>query len=100
MPRMKKVYLVILLVVIVAAAIGLGYYWYQQVYVKPREVIVLGTIDKITVLDPAKAYDFFTWEVLNNIGEGLLKYKPGTTELVPGLAESYEVSEDLSLIHI
>jgi len=94
MPGMKKVYLVILLVVIIAAAIGLGYYWYQQVYVKPREVIILGTIDKITVLDPAKAYDFFTWEVLNNIGEGLLKYKPGTTELVPGLAESYEVSED------
>lgn len=59
-----------------------------------EKLIVLGTTDKITVLDPAKTYDFYTWEVFQNIGEGLLKYKPGTTELVPGIAESYEVSSD------
>jgi len=56
--------------------------------------LVLGTTDKITVLDPAKTYDFYTWEVFQNIGEGLLKYKPGTTELIPGIAKSYEVSPD------
>lgn len=56
--------------------------------------VVMGTTDRITVLDPAKCYDFFTWEVFNNIGEGLLKYKPGTTELESGLAESYEISPD------
>jgi len=56
--------------------------------------VVMGTTDRITVLDPAKTYDFFTWEVFNNIGEGLLKYKPGTTELEAGLAKSYEVSPD------
>ena len=61
--------------------------------VKPKPVI-LGTTDKITVLDPAKCYDFYTWEVFNNIGEGLLKYKPGTTEIVPGIAKSYEVKEN------
>lgn len=59
--------------------------------VKP---IVLGTTDKITVLDPAKTYDFYTWEVFTNIGETLLVYKPGTTELEMGIAESYEVSPD------
>jgi len=71
------------------------------VYVKPAATltsktkpIVLGTTDKLTVLDPAKTYDFYTWEVFHNIGEGLLKYKPGTTELTPGIAESYEVSPD------
>ena len=61
--------------------------------VKPKPII-LGTTDKITVLDPAKCYDFYTWEVFNNIGEGLLKYKPGTTEIVPGIAKSYEVREN------
>jgi len=60
----------------------------------PPRPIILGTTDKITVLDPAKTYDFYTWEVLNNIGEGLLKYRPGTTELEMGIAESYEVSPD------
>ncbi len=60
---------------------------------KPKPVI-LGTTDKITVLDPAKTYDFYTWEVFNNIGEGLMKYKPGTTELEFGIAENYTVSPD------
>ena len=57
-------------------------------------VIIIGTTYRITVLDPAIAYDFCTWEVFNNIGEGLLKYKPGTAELVYGIAENYTVSPD------
>lgn len=56
--------------------------------------IVIGVTDKVTDLDPANAYDFFTWEVLNNVMEGLVKYKPGTLEIVPGLAEKWEVSKD------
>ncbi|ADI31961.1 ABC transporter substrate-binding protein [Staphylothermus hellenicus] len=56
--------------------------------------IVIGVTDKVTDLDPSNAYDFFTWEVLNNIMEGLVKYKPGTLDIVPGLAESWEVSDD------
>ena len=56
--------------------------------------IVIGVTDKVTDLDPANAYDFYTWEVLNNIMEGLVKYKPGTLEIEPALAESWEVNED------
>ncbi len=52
------------------------------------EQIVIGVTDKVTDLDPANAYDFYTWEVLNNIMEGLVKYKPGTLEIEPALAES------------
>jgi len=63
-------------------------------FASPAKPIVLGTTDKITVLDPAKTYDFYTWEIFQNIGEGLLKYKPGTTQLMPGIAKSYEVSSD------
>ncbi len=32
-----------------------------------KEEIVIGVTDKVTDLDPANAYDFYTWEVLNNI---------------------------------
>jgi len=61
----------------------------------PEEAtIIIGTTFQITVLDPAAAYDLYTWEVLNNVGEGLLKYKPGTTNLTCGIAESYTVSPD------
>ncbi len=50
--------------------------------------------DKITELDTANAYDFYTWEIMNNVMGGLVRYKPGTTELEPYLAESWEVSDD------
>jgi peptide/nickel transport system substrate-binding protein len=52
--------------------------------------LVIGVTDKVTDLDPANAYDFYTWEVLNNVMEGLVKYKPGTLEIEPGLAKSWD----------
>ncbi|MFZ4615227.1 MAG: ABC transporter substrate-binding protein, partial [Rectinemataceae bacterium] len=51
--------------------------------------LVYGTTDKVTDMDPASAYDFHTWEIFQNINKGLLTYTPGTTEVIPGLAESY-----------
>ncbi len=59
----------------------------------PPKTIVIGVTDKVTDLDPSNAYDFFTWEVMNNVMGGLYRYKPGTTELEPYLAKSYEVQE-------
>ncbi len=56
--------------------------------------IVYGTTEKVTDMDPAEAYDFHTWEIFYNIYQGLLKYPAGETDLVPGLAESYTISED------
>lgn len=58
------------------------------------ERIIIGVTDKVTDIDPANAYDFYTWEVLLNIMGGLMRYAPGTTELEPGLAISYTVSPD------
>jgi len=59
-----------------------------------EEQIIIGVTDKVSDIDPANAYDFFTWEVLTNIMSGLMKYIPGTTQLELGLAASYTVSED------
>ncbi len=58
------------------------------------DTIIIGTTDKVTVLDPADSYDFHTWEIHHNTMDTLLHYVPGTTNLEPGLAESYDVSED------
>jgi len=57
------------------------------------DTIIIGTTDRVSDLDPANAYDFFTWEVLTNIGEGPFVYEPGTIELKPGIIESYEIQE-------
>ena len=89
--------LIAIIVAVVIIAVAAGYFLMQkpsEVTPPPEEkVIIIGTTDKVTDLDPAMAYDFFTWEVLSNVGEGFFKYEPETLELVPGLAESYEVQE-------
>ncbi len=59
---------------------------------KVAEQLIIGVTDKVTDLDPANAYDFYTWEVLNNVMEGLVKYEPGTLKIVPGLAEKWKVN--------
>jgi peptide/nickel transport system substrate-binding protein len=60
---------------------------------KLAETITIGTTDKITQLDPSNAYDFFTWEVLTNVLDTLVRYEPGSDKLVPALAESWEVKD-------
>lgn len=56
-----------------------------------RVTLVYGTTEKVTDMDPANAYDFHTWEIFENIYRGLLAYPAGETNLVPGLADSYDV---------
>jgi peptide/nickel transport system substrate-binding protein len=74
---------------------------YTTIVAPPEEppaaegVMIIGTTDKVTVLDPADSYDFHTWEIHHNTMDTLLHYVPGTTDLEPGLAaEMPEVSED------
>jgi len=56
--------------------------------------IIIGTTDSITDLDPANSYDFHTWEIHHNTMDTLLTYIPRGTQLQPGLAESYDISDD------
>jgi len=57
--------------------------------------IIIGVTDRISSLDPADAYATHDWELLKNMGEGLLKWAPGTAELTTGLAVDFpEISED------
>jgi peptide/nickel transport system substrate-binding protein len=56
--------------------------------------IIFGTTDTVVTLDPAKAYDFASSNILFNVGETLVGFPPGETEPAPLLAESWEVSDD------
>ncbi|MFP3882754.1 MAG: ABC transporter substrate-binding protein [Actinomycetota bacterium] len=63
--------------------------------VDDSEVLRVGTTAPLTNLDPADAFTFGDWEVLNAVGGGLLEFEPGSGAIVPGLAEDLpEVSED------
>ncbi|WP_102106530.1 ABC transporter substrate-binding protein [Oceaniglobus roseus] len=50
--------------------------------------------DDVATLDPAIGYDWQNWSMIKSIFDGLMDYVPGTTDLRPGLAESYEISDD------
>lgn len=59
----------------------------------PGTLIVGRPADAIS-LDPARVTDNESVEVCEQIYEGLLRYRSGSNEIEPGLAESYEVSDD------
>ena len=45
-------------------------------------------------IDPGLAYDSPGLEIARNVFEGLMRYDPVTLEPLPGVAQSYEASED------
>jgi peptide/nickel transport system substrate-binding protein len=51
-----------------------------------KNTIIIGTTDKIASLDPGDAYAVHDWEIIYNVDDGLLRYKPGTTDVEPVLA--------------
>jgi ABC-type transport system substrate-binding protein len=48
----------------------------------------------VATLDPAIGYDWQNWSMIKSLFNGLMGYRPGTTELIPDLAESFNVSPD------
>jgi len=63
--------------------------------------LIVGTTDSVELtLDPAQAYDYFGWCILQQIGSLLVSVKPGSltgTDYVPELAESWNSSTDLKI---
>src|SRR5688572_31467260 len=56
--------------------------------------VVVTYKDDVSTLDPAIGYDWQNWSMIKSLFDGLMDYKAGTTELIPDLAESYEISPD------
>src|SRR3712207_40868 len=56
--------------------------------------LVFGTSADPVVLDGALVSDGESLRVIDQIFETLVSLKPGTTELEPGLAKSWEISDD------
>ncbi len=61
---------------------------------RPGGDIVVTYKDDVATLDPAIGYDWQNWSMIKSLFDGLMDYAPGTTDLVPGLAESYTISDD------
>ena len=85
--------LIALVAIVIILIIGVAAYLMLAPGREAERVVVIGTTDKITELDPATSYDFFTWEVLSNVMAGLVKYDPETGEIVGDIAETWTVEE-------
>ena len=79
-----------------AAALMLGASPTVLAAATPADTLVIADgIDDIVSLDPAEAFEFSGIDLLNNTYDSLIELdplKPG--ELIPGLAESWSVSDD------
>jgi peptide/nickel transport system substrate-binding protein len=85
---------VIGLAILIIAAAGLAGYFLTIPTVKVKDSLLVGTTDSVqTTLDPAEAYDYFGVNMIQNIGEGLFTYEPGTGKLVNQLATGYTISD-------
>ncbi|MGB9778284.1 MAG: ABC transporter substrate-binding protein [Candidatus Bathyarchaeia archaeon] len=66
---------------------------------KAKETLIVGTTDSVeNTLDPAQAYDYFGWCILQQISGTLVSVKPNSTtgsDFLPELAESWNFSDDL-----
>jgi len=93
----KMVIVGVLIIVIVIA--GVAGYYLMAPQTKLKDTLIIGTTDSVeTCLDPARAYDFFGWEIIQSLGCSLVEYKAGATgstdDLIPSLATSWSVSDD------
>lgn len=58
------------------------------------DTIIIGTTDEVHSLDAQDAYSTHDWEIIKNTGVPLLKYAPGTSDLVPGAAVDFPTVSD------
>ncbi len=60
----------------------------------PPNVLVVGQIAEPKSLDPHAVTAVNDFRILMNLYDGLVRYKDGTLEVEPALAESWEISDD------
>ena len=60
----------------------------------PPGVLIVGQIAEPKSLDPAAVTAVNDFRILVNVYEGLTRYKSGTLEVEPALAESWSISDD------
>ena len=56
--------------------------------------LVVGTLEKPSTIDPAEVYELMASNLLYNVADQLVHLEVGTGEVAPGVAESWEVSDD------
>jgi len=87
---------ILIVVILIAGVVG---YILATPKTTVKNTLIMGTTDSVeTCLDPARAYDYFGWEIIQSLGCPLVEYKAGATgaasDIVPSLATSWSSSAD------
>jgi len=93
----RKLVLIPIFLIIIITALHLcltdNMLFYGLFFKKTGTLLYARGGDSVT-LDPAISQDEESNKVISNIFEGLVRFKPGTTEIEPCLAETWQVSAD------
>ncbi|MFV2053234.1 ABC transporter substrate-binding protein [Aliiroseovarius sp. YM-037] len=76
------------------AVVALGSVTLPTAAQTPPGVLIVGQIAEPKSLDPAAVTAVNDFRILVNVYEGLTRYKSGTLEVEPALAESWAISDD------
>ena len=87
---MKRIAFLLILGLAALAIVGCG----GEEAVESENTIVIGIEAEPTSLDPAQIVDYNSSRAAMEMYDSLLRFKDGSTELEPGLATEWEVSED------
>ncbi|MEO9777506.1 MAG: ABC transporter substrate-binding protein [Sedimentitalea sp.] len=79
---------------VAGAALALGSFALPTFAQTPPGVLIVGQIAEPKSLDPAAVTAVNDFRILVNLYEGLTRYKSGTLEVEPALAESWTISDD------
>ena len=60
----------------------------------PADTLVIAQIAEPRSLDPQVTTALNDFRILSNLFEGLVRYRPGTLDPAPGLAERWQISDD------
>ena len=75
----------------VAALVAFVFFGFSA---QANDILVVGQIAEPKALDPAAVTAVNDFRILMNIYDGLVRYKDGTLEVEPALAESWTISDD------
>ena len=75
----------------VAALVAFVFFGFSA---QANDILVVGQIAEPKALDPAAVTTVNDFRILMNIYDGLVRYKDGTLEVEPALAESWTISDD------
>ena len=94
----SRVVIAVVLIVVILIVGVVGYYLASPPGTV-KETLLMGTTDSVeSCLDPARAYDFFGFEIIQSLGSPLVEYKAGATgaasDIQPALATTWSSSTD------